>query len=184
VAAGLGVSTMLSPDSKTRGATGLGFFYRLGRGEEGWGWKYGLNWYSAELERQLGQESRDFGHLRIRPLLGGYGYTHIVGRTNVTASLMGGYAFTSFGRRDTFDVAYRAAHDVVGTIDSSSSNTFVLRPETAIWYDVSKKVGLNVTAGYIIARPEITVTSSLGEDRQRVRADMFTIRAGLVYSIF
>ena len=156
----------------------------MGHGREGWGWKYGLNWYSAELERQLEGASQDFGHLRIRPLLGGYGYTHIAGRTFVSTSLMGGYAFTSFRRRSSYDAVLRANRDVVGEIDSSSSNTFVLRPEASLWYDINKKLGLNVNGGYIIARPEVTVTSSLGQDRQRIRADMFTLRAGLVYSIF
>ena len=105
-------------------------------------------------------------------------------KTDVSMNVLGGYAFTSFKRRDTFDVAYRAAHDVVGPIDSSSSNTFVLRPEVSIWRDLNKKLGLNVSLAYTVARPEITVTSSLGEESRRVRADMFTIRAGLVYSIF
>ena len=96
---------------------------------------------------------------------------------------MGGYAFTSFTRRDSFDSAFLAAHGV-GVTKTSSSNAFVLRPEVAIWHDLNKKFGLNITGGYIIARPEVTVTSALGEDRQRVRADMFTLRAGLVYSVF
>jgi hypothetical protein len=106
-----------------------------------------------------------------------------MGRTNVSMSMMGGYAFTSFTRRGSFDTAYLATHGV-GVNKTSSSNAFVLRPEVAVWYDVNKKLGLNVTGGYIIARPEVTVISSLGQDRQRVRADMFTVRAGLVYSVF
>ena len=50
VAVGLGISAARSSDPETRGSTGLGFFYRLGRGKEGWGFKSGLTWYSAELD--------------------------------------------------------------------------------------------------------------------------------------
>jgi hypothetical protein len=183
IAAGLGISTMLAGDEAARGAKSLGFFFRFGHGREGFGWKYGLNWYSAELDRQVGGGYREFGRIRIRPLLGGYGYTHLMGKTNISAGVMGGYAFTSFSRRDSFDLAYVASHGVVVT-KTSSSNAFVLRPEVSVWHDLNKKVGLNITGGYIFARPEVTVTSSLGQDRQRVRADMFTLRMGLVYSIF
>ena len=126
---------------------------------------------------------QEFGHLRIRPLLGGYGYTHLMGKTSLSMSLMGGYAFTSLTRRDTFDAVYLAARGVAVT-KTSSSNAFVLRPEVNVWHDINKKFGLNVSAGYIIARPEVSVTSSLGEERRRVHADMFTVRAGLVYSVF
>ena len=126
----MGVAIARSTDPETRGSTGLGFFYRFGQGSEGWGWKSGLGWYSAELDRPLGAELQEFGHLRIRPLLGGYGYTHIVRKTSVSMNLMGGYAFTSFTRRDTFDAAYLAARGVEVT-KTSSSNTFVLRPEAS-----------------------------------------------------
>ena len=96
---------------------------------------------------------------------------------------MGGYAFTTFVVRDTFDDSYRLSRGVA-SIDTSSSNVFVLRPEASVWYDVTDKIGFNVGAGYMIARPEVTVISSLGHDRRRVRADMLTIKAGLVYSVF
>jgi hypothetical protein len=35
-----------------------------------------------------------------------------------------------------------------------------------------------------MARPEVTVTHSLGTDRRRVRADMFQMKVGLAYSVF
>ena len=58
------------------------------------------------------------------------------------------------------------------------------KPEVCFWYDVNKKVGLNVTAGYIVARPNVTVSSTAGDDRRRVRADVFVVTVGAVYSIF
>jgi hypothetical protein len=183
LAVGASVSSKFAGASDTRGGTGIGFLYRWGHGREGWGWKYGISWYSAELGRSLEGTQSDFGKLQVRPFLAGYGYTQIIGRTKLSANLMGGYAFTSFSPHDSFDQAYRALRGV-DAIDTSSSNVFVIRPEVSLWYDVSKKVGFNLGAGYVIARPEVTVTSSLGRDRHRVHADMFSIKAGLVYSVY
>ena len=42
-----GISAARSSDPETRGSTGLGFFYRFGLPQEGWGWKSGLGWYSG-----------------------------------------------------------------------------------------------------------------------------------------
>jgi hypothetical protein len=183
LAVGASISSKFAGASEARGGTGIGFLYRWGHGRQGWGWKYGINWYSAELGRPLGDAQPEFGKLQVRPFLAGYGYTHLIGRTKVSANLMAGYAFTSFRLHDSFDQAYRDFRGV-DSIDTSSSNAFVVRPEVSLWYDVNEKIGFNLGAGYVIARPEITVISSLGRDRQRVHADMFSIKAGLVYSIY
>jgi hypothetical protein len=53
-----------------------------------------------------------------------------------------------------------------------------------MWYDVSRKVGVTVNAGYVIARPEVRVHSSLGTDVHRVHADTYSVKFGVVYSIF
>jgi hypothetical protein len=59
-----------------------------------------------------------------------------------------------------------------------------VRPQVSVWHDISRKIGLNVTAGYMIARPTLTVSTTMGVERQRVRADMFTVKMGLVYSVY
>ena len=64
------------------------------------------------------------------------------------------------------------------------SNTFVMRPEVTAWVDLTRKIGLRVSAGYTIARPNLTISSSLGDDVRRLRADVFTATIGAVYSIF
>ena len=53
-----------------------------------------------------------------------------------------------------------------------------------MWYDMNQKVGLHVSTGYMIARPHVTVTSTAGEDKRPVRADMIGLKVGLAYSIF
>ena len=51
-----------------------------------------------------------------------------------------------------------------------------------MWYDLSPKVGLNMSVGYMFARPD--VPTALGAERQRINADRFTVRMGIAYSIF
>jgi len=60
----------------------------------------------------------------------------------------------------------------------------VLRPEVSTWIDVTRKIGINLSFGYTVARPEVTIRTSAGTDSRRIRADMFTLRFGAVYSIF
>jgi hypothetical protein len=183
VAIGVSLSPKVAPDGDSRGGAGIGFLWRLGHGSEGWGWKYSLNWYSAEIDQPIGAQRLEFGHLRVRPFLGGYGYTKMIGRYKLSANLMGGYAFNSFELRPGANDAYRQQFNAQG-VDTDVSNTFVLKPETSLWFDVNDKIGLTVGAGYMIARPAVTVLSSAGRDKRRVNADMFMFKVGAVYSIF
>jgi hypothetical protein len=171
------------PTTTVHGNKGPGLVWRFGHGETGWGWQFGLSWFSAGLDRSVGGHDTALGELRVRPVMAGYGYTRVVRRTSVTAAVIAGYAVTRMSLASEAENAYQdrlGAHGV--TVDAS--NTFTAKPEVSVWYDLSKKVGLNVTAGYMIARPTVTVRSSLGQDERRVRADMFMLRIGAVYSIF
>jgi hypothetical protein len=60
----------------------------------------------------------------------------------------------------------------------------VVIPEVSAWYNVNEKIGLKVSSGYVVARPNVTVSSTAGLDKRRVRADNVTFKVGLVYSIF
>ena len=54
----------------------------------------------------------------------------------------------------------------------STSNAVVMKPELSLWIDLSRKVGLNINTGYMIARPRVTVSSTAGTGTNRVKADM------------
>jgi hypothetical protein len=182
-AIGANFSVKGATDETTHGHKGVGLLWRVGRGSEGWGWKFGLNWYSTEVERSLIGANEPFGELRIRPFLGGYGYTKFFGPAKVSANLMGGYAFNSFDMASTFANAYGRLNGA-SRVETDVANGFVLKPEVSTWFDVSRKIGLNVSAGYMIARPSITVTTPVGSDQRRYRADTLMFKVGAVYSIF
>lgn len=165
------------------GGKGVGITWRFGHGHEGWGWGYGLGWYSTDISQPVGGAPAEIGELKVRPFMGGYGYTHIVGRTTVTAEVIGGYAFVSIMQHPALGDVYR---DRLGAraVEVNTGNAFVVRPGVSAWYDINKKIGLHFGVTYTAARPNLTVTSSLGSTSQRLRADMFAAKIGAVYSIF
>jgi hypothetical protein len=183
VAIGLGINMRGAPDESADGTIRPSFIWRIGHGNNGWGWRWGLNWYSADLSDPASTRATDFGTLRVRPIMIGYGYERRFGRLLVGGGMVGGYALTQFRMTPEFNDAYRAQLGAT-TVRTDVSNTFVVRPEMSAWIDLSRKVGLSISSGYVIARPEVTVSSSLGTDRRRIQADMFSIRIGAVYSIF
>jgi hypothetical protein len=183
VAVGLALSSRPTLQDESAGHTSVGFTWRIGHSKTGWAWQYGLGWYATDLEQPVAAEPTAFGELKIRPFVGGYGYTRVLGRTAVTAKLMGGFAFNSFELHPTFDDQYRR---LLGarTVSADVSNGFVLKPEVSGWIDLSRKMGLQLSLAYTVARPEVTLSSTLGSDTRHINADVFTLRVGAVYSIF
>jgi len=177
------VTTRMAGDRDVRGHVTPGLLWRFGHGKPGWGFHWGLNWFEADLERSIGGSNTEFGELHVRPFLAGYGYTYEVGRASITAAMLAGYAFGSIKMTPVANDAYR---DRFGarTISADASNTFAAKPEIGVWYDLNRKIGVNLNAGYIVARPHVTVRSSLGEDRLGIHADQFIVKVGMVYSIF
>jgi hypothetical protein len=174
-----------SVDGESHGSMGPGLLWRFGQSKQGWKYKYGLGWYSTQLDRAIGGDiPSEFGKLRVRPILGGYGYTHLIGKkTSIAASLLGGPAFTSFALSSDASDRFRSMLGAE-TIEAGAGHTFVLKPQISTWIDLNEKIGLNFTTGYVVARPTVTVRTPAGEDKRRVNADMMTFKVGMVYSVF
>lgn len=176
-------SDRASKQDYAHGDLGPGLLWRFGRGSEGWGFHWGLNWYAVHIDRLIGDSSLELGELHIRPFMAGWGYTHHLRRTSITADVLGGYAIGSVGLAPGAVEAYERRLGA-RSVTAESSNTFVLKPEIGVWYDLNKRFGLNVNAGYMFARPDVVVSSSVGLDKRKVRADQFILKVGVVYSIF
>jgi hypothetical protein len=177
------LSTRSPMGPENHGHVGFNLLWRFGQSKTGWGWHYGLGWFGTDLTRTIGGTETDFGRLRVRPFLGGYGYTKVYGRTAVTGKVMGGVAFSSVSLTPE---AMNAYHTRIGgeAVTVKASPTFAVIPEVHVWYNINKKVGLRVSSGYVIARPDVIVTSTAGVDKRRVRADNVTFRVGMVYSVY
>jgi hypothetical protein len=177
----LSTRTALGPENA--GHRGVSLLWRFGQSKTGWGWHYGLNWFGTDLSRTIGGPNTEFGKLRVRPVMGGYGYTRVFGRTAVSGKLMGGYAFSSMKLSEEAMDAYQTRIGAQA-ITVKVSNAVVVIPEINVWYNVNKKIGIRVSSGYVIARPDVIVTSTAGVDKRRVKADNLTFKVGMVYSIF
>ena len=68
--------------------------------------------------------------------------------------------------------------------EANATNTLVLKPEIGVWYDITRKVFLNVNAGYMLARPDVEIVTAVSTERRKARADQFVLKVGVVYSIF
>ena len=165
------------------GSKGVGLLWRFGPSRTGWGFKYGLSWFATDVEQTVAGLTTQLGELHIRPIMGGYGYTRVLGRTAVSANMLGGYAFTTFDLVPSASDAYRNRLGA-RSLDADVANTFVVKPDVSVWYDLSQKIGVNASAGFMIARPSLTVSTSLGDQVQRFRADTWIFKVGAVYKVF
>jgi hypothetical protein len=183
-AIGLNVSERFPLDSSSVvGRKGAGLVWRFGHAKEGWHWSYGLGWYAAHANWNVDGQQTEIGELKVRPIMAGYGYSHLMGKYTLSADVVGGYVFTGFDAQPQFVEAFRSRTGVDVT-DIDVSNTIAVRPGVSLWYDFNKKIGVNVGANFTSARPKLTVTSARGTDVRRLHADMFSVRVGMVYSIF
>ena len=183
VAVGISYTGRVADSASARASRGIGLAWRIGHSHTGWGLATGLGWFAADMSESIGGLTTEIGELHVRPFMAGYGYTHSFGRTSVSADLLGGFAFVSFQQTTAATDAYR---DRLGarSVELRASNTFLVRPQTSMWIDVSDKIGVNIGVGYAIARPRLTTRSTLGEESRRLRADTLVLSAGLVYKIF
>lgn len=172
-----------SQDADASGSASPGLLWRFGHDASGWGLNYGLNWYNTDLATAIGGKATPFGELRVRPFMVGYGYKRAFNTLSITFDAIGGYAITSF-KLDPRAVDALFLRLGARTIEASVANTVVVKPEITVWKDLGPKVGLQINGGYLIARPKVTITSSLGTDERRYRADMLVLQIGAVYSIF
>src|SRR4029453_14163841 len=185
IAVGVNITHRVAPDHDVFGATSVGFKFRLGHSDTGWGWHYGLGWYSANVDRPIGDRTQNLGRLRIKPLLGGYGYTRrFPERMSLTGKVMAGVAFNSFHITPEAVDAFHALPVPLQSVSVDVGLAPVVKPEISFWYDLNRRFGISADVGYSFARPTLTVSSSLGRVSGRVRADAFSFGAGLVFRIF
>src|SRR3954470_22814596 len=182
-AVGADLSTRVATSRDADGRIGVGLLWRIGHAKTGWGWHWGLSWISTNLTEEIGGTTIEFGELHVRPVMAGYGYTRVFGRTAVTAQLIGGYAFTTMSLTPAARIAFRERLGA-DAVTAKASNTVAFKPEVSAWRNINRRIGVRISAGYLVARPHVTTTSTAGRNERIVRADMLMFKAGVVYSIF
>jgi hypothetical protein len=184
LAVGLSVTTGLAPSSSAEGDAGVGFELRIGHESPGWGTQISLfSWFDSGIRQPIATQTVDFGKLRSRPIMAGYGYTWVRDRLFLTADVVGGYSLNSFELAPAALAEY-AQRLGATRVNSEATNAFAIKPEIQVWYDLNSRFGIKLNGGYLISRPSVVITSSLGEDVRAARVDRFLITVGAVYSLF
>jgi len=184
LAVGLNYAHRIASDKDSRGTGAIGISLRVGHRDEGWGWTYGLGWFTTNLERSISGRRMRFGELHVRPIVGGYGYTHELSRRwSLTGDVVGGFAFTSLDVTAEASDALQAQMNA-DAIDVHVGAVPIFRPELRAWYDISPKLGASIGGWYALARPLVTLTTDTSRERFRLNADTLSVSAGLVYRVF
>jgi hypothetical protein len=105
----------------------------------------------------------------------GASYTLAGERVSVSPSVVGGLAFNSLTITDT-----GAAAGVPVEVD----NGVAWRPGVTVWYELSRRLALNVSGGHVMTRLRITVLEGGRLVRRRERGDTTIVHAGLAYKVF
>jgi hypothetical protein len=144
----------------------------------GWRAAGAFNWYRADLKDPAGGD-RDFARLRVRPLMGGIGYTIGPDRTLVNFSVVAGPSFNSAKFEGDF------VGRQTGTPAIDADNSFAVRPGVSVTHSVARRVGIVGFAGYMINRPEVTYLDASGQRfEEQWKADSVVLSVGVVYSLF
>lgn len=175
---GVGVAvTRLQPTSdELSPTTGVTPFVRLSP-KRGWGISAGLNWAQVDVDGDFAGVDGDIGRIRMRPLMGGVGYTFISGRLYTTLSVVGGPAWNTL----KLDAALR---DRLGAEEDHDAASFAVRPGVGVTYALTSRFGLTGFGGFLINRPKFSVDTSSGEVEKRFTADAFALSAGIVVTFF
>jgi BON domain len=174
IGVGVGVRFVRSGGSEVGDGVSVAPLIRLGAGK-GFGPAIGFGWTSRELLGSASTSAAPLADLRVRPVMVGVGYSYPVGRAQLSASLVGGYAFTRL----------RADRSAAGPNRAIAvDNAFALRPAATLWIDTSKRLGFQVSAGYLVARPRVTFASDDRVYSTRVRADALMVSVGGAWWVF
>ena len=158
----VGLSGRLNEPSG-KGLDGVAAFTPLIRVRRSAGWKpdLRLDWFSVE--------TADGARVRLRPIMAGMGYTWERRRLTLTASATAGYAFCGLGQRPLTAPEYQVSNSL--TAGSSLTG----------WYDLTRRVGLRASLGYVVVRPELALS---GAAPYRLKADSVLAKVGLTYGVF
>ena len=96
--------------------------------------------------------------------------------------MTGGYAFNNFNVDKAAGPTFAGAG--VSLVGVHVDNSWVAKPFVNAWYDVFRHVGVGVSAAYLVARPEETITTAAGIQKQHLKTDAFELAAGVTVGVW
>jgi hypothetical protein len=108
--------------------------------------------------------------------MAGLSYTFVSDRVSVSPGVVGGLAINSVRITETGAAPGPLAVEV--------GNSLVWRPAVSVWFDTSRRIAMNISAGYVLTRLELTVLDNGQLSKRDVSGNTMVVRAGLVYKLF
>lgn len=151
----------------------LGPIVRLGTGR-GLGLAIGFGWFGADLGSDA-DEAETVGRIRVRPVMGGLGYTVGGDRVSMSLSAVAGISINSVN----------PANRLTGRqVPLGLANSLAWRPGVSLWLETSSRTAVNLSAGYVMTRPRLTLLDDGEVVRRSLTADALLLRVGLAFKVF
>lgn len=182
VGIGVGISHYDPASADGHTSQGIALAYRWHGFHSGWGPTFGLDFHGTNFDSTLGGLNAPLGEFHMRALLAGFGYTHHLGRFSGSANMTGGYAFNNFNVDSNAGPTFAGAG--VSLVGVHVDNSWVVKPDVAVWYDVLKHMGVGVSAAYLVARPEQTITTAAGIQQQPLKVDAIELTVGVTFGVW
>jgi hypothetical protein len=144
--------------------------------ETGLGPTMGLGWYEGDLTLARVSGDVNVGRLRVRPLMGGIGYTWVNGRVATGVSINAGISFNSIRLDDQYRAGFGSGSEVRG----DASNSFAARPQLRVEYAVARKFGVYSSASYFFTRFDSVLETPVGRFENEWDGSSFNVFVGLM----
>jgi len=136
----------------------------------------GLGWYEGDLRLARVSGSARVGQLRVRPLMGGVGYTWVTGRVATGASINAGISFNSIRVDDMYSLGFSSGGEVRG----DASNSFAARPQLRVEYAVTRKMGVYSSASYFFTQLDSVLETPIGRFEDEWDGSSFNLFVGIM----
>lgn len=170
LAVGAGLNVYKPISAATSATPSIAFVYRWIPADSGWRPAIGFNWYTVEPHRTVGLAHVPLGALRLRPVMGGYGYVSRMQRVTWSATGFAGVSFNSF---EPSNAARLAFNDQLARVllDADAAFGPAAKAELSVAYDLNHRVGVMASVASLFARSRITLATDLGPVYVEGRAD-------------
>lgn len=157
-----------------RSRTAIGPLIRLGSGP-GLGVAIGFDWFKADI---MTPDSRgtSVALVNVRPVMAGLSYTFATDRLSVSPGIVGGVAFNSLSITETGAVGGALAVEV--------DNSLAWRSGVSVWFDASRRLAVNLSAGYVVTALDLTVLDGGLLAKHHTSGSTLMLRGGLAYKVF
>src|SRR5512133_2113354 len=144
---GLGISTYDPTGHLGLSSTDFGPLIHVKTGT-GLGPTIGFDWYTVGVLAMAGNQPVDVGRLRVRPIMAGAAYDWNRRKYWLSVSMVGGHAFAAL--TDVNDRSRPLLRSALGgsSLTLEAVDSFVWRPQFALWYDAAPRVGITASIAY------------------------------------